>query len=131
VTPAPVSDGATRGAIIPIGGAEEKIGDTTVLRRFVALAGGEKARIAIIPTASQLDDTGERYEALFRELGAGRARALEIDSRDDGERAALLEKMEKATGVFLTGGNQLRLATILGGTPPGCRWQALPPGRPS
>ena len=65
MTPAPITDGATRGAIIPIGGAEEKIGDTTVLRRFVALAGGEKARIAIIPTASQLDDTGERYEALF------------------------------------------------------------------
>ncbi|HSE28668.1 MAG TPA: cyanophycinase [Gemmatimonadales bacterium] len=117
MTPAPVSDGTARGAIIPIGGAEEKIGDTTVLRRFVALSGGERARIAIIPTASQLDDTGERYEALFRELGAGRARALDIDSRDDGERESLLEKVERATGVFLTGGNQLRLATILGGTP--------------
>jgi cyanophycinase len=117
LTPAPVVQGAARGAIIPIGGAEEKIGVTAVLRRFVALAGGEKARVAIIPTASQLDDTGERYEALFRELGAGRARALDFDSRDDGERASLLEKLEKATGVFLTGGNQLRLATILGGTP--------------
>ena len=117
MTPAAVAEGATRGAIIPIGGAEDKLGDTAVLRRFVALAGGDKARIAIIPTASQLDDTGERYETLFRDLGAGRARALDIDSRDDGERSSLLDKLEKATAVFLTGGNQLRLATILGGTP--------------
>ena len=117
MSPAPVADGAQRGAIIPIGGAEEKLGDSAVLRRFVALAGGPAARIAIIPTASQLDDTGERYEALFRDLGAGRARALDIDSRDDGERASVVDKLEKATGVFLTGGNQLRLATILGGTP--------------
>ena len=117
MTPAAVADGATRGAIFPIGGAEEKLGDTAVLRRFVALAGGDTARIAIIPTASQLDDTGERYETLFRDLGAGRARALDIDSRDDGERSSLLDKLERATAIFLTGGNQLRLATILGGTP--------------
>jgi cyanophycinase len=102
--------------IIPVGGAEEKMSDARILRRFVELCGGKDARIAIIPTASQLADTGARYETLFTELGAGRARSLPFDSRADSERSDWLEKLERATGVFLTGGNQLRLATTLGGT---------------
>ena len=67
-----VADG--RGYIIPVGGAEEKIGDVTILRRFASLCGTD-GRIAIIPTASELSDTGARYETLFqrarRRPGAG------------------------------------------------------------
>ena len=51
-----------RGYIIPVGGAEEKIGDVAILRRFAALCGGAGCRIAIIPTASEVSDTGSRYE---------------------------------------------------------------------
>jgi cyanophycinase len=116
MSPARIPDGAERGVIIPVGGAEEKMSDARILRRFVEIAGGKDARIAIIPTASQLSDTGDRYEALFTELGAGRARSLPFESRSDCDRAELLEKLVKATGVFMTGGNQLRLATTIGGT---------------
>ena len=59
----------SRGYIIPIGGAEEKVRDRKILRRFVELCGGDSARIAIIPTASQLEDTGSRYEDVFRDMG--------------------------------------------------------------
>ena len=69
-------DGTREGFIIPIGGAEEKIGDTRILSRFVHLCGGEDARIAIIPTASELDDTGSRYEEVFHRIGVKSARAL-------------------------------------------------------
>jgi len=116
MSPARPPEGAERGAIIPVGGAEEKLGDPRILRKFVEMAGGKDARIAVIPTASQLTDTGDRYESLFTELGAGRVRSLPFESRADCERADLLEKLGKATGIFLTGGNQLRLATTLGGT---------------
>jgi cyanophycinase len=116
VSPARSPDGAERGAIIPVGGAEEKVSDARILRRFVELAGGKNARIVVIATASQLADTGERYVALFTELGAGRVRSLPFESRTDCERPELLDKLVRATGVFLTGGNQLRLATTLGGT---------------
>ena len=61
-----------RGFIIPVGGAEEKIGSPLILKRFVRLCGGRDARIVVIPTASSLADTGDRYEALFRDLGAKR-----------------------------------------------------------
>ena len=60
---------SARGYIVPVGGAEEKIGDVAILRRFAALCGGEKCRVAIIPTASMLSETGARYEQLFRDLG--------------------------------------------------------------
>jgi cyanophycinase len=105
-----------RGYIIPIGGAEEKVRDRRILRRFVELCGGESARIAIIPTASQLDDTGSRYEDVFQDMGVADARSLPYQNRKDCKREDWLEILEAADGVFLTGGNQLRLSTTLGGT---------------
>lgn len=116
MSPARVATDADRGWIVPIGGAEDKISAVDILRRFTELAGGERARIAIIPTASMLPDTGARYEQLFRGLGVGDAQALRYLERADAARADWMAVLEAATGIFLTGGNQLRLSTILGGT---------------
>jgi cyanophycinase len=88
-----------------------------VLRRFVAVSGGEDARIAIIPTASQLEDTGKRYEGIFRELGAKETTVLNFKVRSDCERQDWLSQLDHTTGIFLTGGNQLRISTVIGGTP--------------
>lgn len=112
-----VADGAQRGWIVPIGGAENKDNSPQILRRFVDLAGGRAARIVVVPTASQLRDTGPRYERLFRELGAGQATALDFDTRRDAEEPGRMEVLQSATGIFFTGGNQLRLSTLIGGTP--------------
>ncbi len=106
-----------RGYIIPIGGAEEKIRDPAILRRFVDICGGEAARIAIIPTASQLAETGPRYEEIFLQLGAKNAQSLAFNERQDCHREDWLQVLRDADGVFLTGGNQLRLSTTIGGTP--------------
>jgi cyanophycinase len=108
-----VADG--RGYIIPVGGAEEKIGDVTILRRFASLC-GSGCRIAIIPTASELSDTGSRYETLFQQLGVAHAQSLPIHGRSDAELPDLLGILDQADGIFLTGGNQLRLSTTIGGT---------------
>jgi cyanophycinase len=116
VSPARVDGDAVRGPIVPIGGAEDKVSDIGILKRFAERAGGADAHIAIIPTASVLADTGARYEQRFRELGVGRATALRYAERADAANPAWREVLEGATGVFITGGNQLRLSTILGGT---------------
>ncbi len=108
-----------RGWIVPIGGAEEKVRDPAILKAFVERAGGKEARVAVIPTASRLKDTGDRYVELFEELGVAKAYSLPFDTRQDCQRKDWLEKLEKASAVFLTGGNQLRLSTTLGGTPVG------------
>lgn len=114
--PAKVDDNQRRGWIVPVGGAEDKHSDPVILRRFVKISGDADARIAVIPTASRLDDTGARYEQIFRELGAADARSLDYKRREDANHPEWLAYLRDATGVFLTGGNQLRISTILGGT---------------
>ena len=114
--PSQVPQGGNRGWIIPIGGAEEKENDRAILSRFVDLCGGRDADIVVIPTASKLADTGARYEAIFRDLGVARVVALDFDTRRDAEERGRIVRIEHASGVFITGGNQLRLATLLGGT---------------
>ncbi len=111
-----VAEGQQRGWIIPIGGAEEKDNAPAILRRFVQLAGGDQADIVVIPAASQLRATGPRYERIFADLGAARVTALDFDTRRDCEEPARLDRLQRASGVFFTGGNQLRLSTLLGGT---------------
>lgn len=117
MSPAKVEAEKKRGYIIPIGGAEDKEGSANILRKFIEVSGGKTSRIVIIPTASKLEDTGRRYEKLFRQLGADEAKSLPLTSRDDASKQEWLDYIEKANGIFVTGGNQLRLSTILGGTP--------------
>ena len=114
--PSKVTEGTQRGWIIPIGGAEEKENSPEILKRFVSLCGGDDADIVVIPTASQMSDTGQRYERLFCELGAANVTSMDFDTRRDGEEKGRIARLASATGVFFTGGNQLRLSTILGGT---------------
>lgn len=115
--PSKVADGATRGWIVPIGGAENKENDRTILRRFVEVSGGSDADIVVIPTASRMTETGPRYEKLFSELGAARVDVMDFDTRRDCQEPGRLRRLEEASGIFFTGGNQLRLTALLGGTP--------------
>lgn len=117
MSPSRVPEGSSRGYIVPIGGAEDKIGDEAILKRFVKVCGGREARIAVIPTASELKSTGRRYEEVFRDLRAAKVWVLPFDTRKACSDPEELAMLEKANGVFLTGGNQLRLSTTLGGTP--------------
>lgn len=115
--PSKVADGDERGWIVPIGGAEEKEDDPAILKRFVRLCGGSDADIVVIPTASRMEETGARYERIFDDIGVKRVKALNFATREDGSTPRWLERIERASGVFFTGGDQLRLSTILGGTP--------------
>jgi cyanophycinase len=115
--PSIVPEGQTRGWIIPIGGAENKENDRHILERFVRVSGGRDADIVVIPTASRLHETGPRYQKLFGEMGAARVDVMDFDTRRDCQEPRRLERLEQATGIFFTGGNQLRLTTLLGGTP--------------
>lgn len=114
--PAKVNDPFDRGFIIPIGGGERKVKTSAILNRFIELCGGADARIAIIPTASRLTDTGDRYREVFTEIGVKSADIVTLDDRQDCEDMIKLATLKKATGIFMTGGDQLRLATIIGGT---------------
>src|SRR5258708_18476512 len=117
IMPSKIPDGETRGWIVPIGGAENKENDRQILERFVRCSGGPDANIVVIPTASRMHETGPRYEQLFKDLGAAEAAVMDFDTRRDCQEPGRWRRLERASGIFFTGGNQLRLPTLLGGTP--------------
>ncbi len=114
----PPEDPRDRGGdLLVIGGAEDKLKRRTVLGEFVRRAGGDQARIAVIPTASALgQEIVEVYEAVFTRLGAAEVYGVRPTSRDEAADPAFSAQLERATGIFMTGGNQLKLSTVIAGT---------------
>jgi len=105
------------GHVIVIGGAEDKVRERIILSRFVALAGGQDARIAVISSASSLGPlAGEMYRKVFTELGAAHVVPLHATTRVQANDEDSARAIRDSTGVFLTGGNQLRLSSTIGGT---------------
>lgn len=102
-----------------IGGAEDKLGERVILTRFVQLAGSAHARIAVISTASSLGDAAtELYRQIFARVGVGVANVtgLRPETREDANDPSTIEALKGVTGIFMTGGNQLRLSSVIGGT---------------
>ena len=114
VMPSRPDPDVARGWIIPIGGSLQ---DSSVLDRFVALSGGADARIAVIPTASSEPDIGTFYERVFDRHELAGVKSLHFERRSDCDDGDWLEWLGSATGIFIAGGNQLKLSTTLGGTP--------------
>jgi cyanophycinase len=107
----------SEGTVMIIGGAEDKVRDRVILNRFVSLAGGTDATIAVISTASSLGaEAGERYKQVFGDLGVHRVRPLHAITRPQANDETTALIIREATGIFLTGGNQLRLSSTIGGT---------------
>lgn len=108
----------TKAATIVIGGGEDKVQDRVILRTFVERAGASSARIAIIPSASREPDIiGRIYHEIFSELKAARVEVLDIRERQQQTIGEAEEQLNNFTGVFMTGGDQLRLCGLIGETP--------------
>lgn len=109
-------DATSRGDLVIIGGAEDKLGHKTILQRFIDLAGGSSSRIAIVATASSLGDSIiDVYRSLFTGLGAAEVRGLRPMSRSEANDDAAAAVLDGVTGIFMTGGNQSRLTSVVGG----------------
>jgi cyanophycinase len=106
------------GTLFAIGGAEDKMKERLILRAFVEACGGADAQIVVLATASELPETAERYADLFYKLQADSVEVLRIATREDAIDAGpeTLDLLEYSTGLFMTGGNQLRITSALGGT---------------
>ncbi|PWI57517.1 cyanophycinase [Sulfoacidibacillus thermotolerans] len=109
--------GEHSGALVIIGGAEDKRGDMTILREFIRLAGGTHARIVVMTVATELPlEVGADYIDVFEKIGVEDVRTFDVSSREAADRDSACRAIEKATGVFFTGGEQIRITTLLGGT---------------
>src|SRR6266545_1867397 len=96
------------GPVMVIGGAEDKLNEKVILAHFVKLAGGPDARVVVISTASSLGEQAtDLYRELFTRLGVGRVSGLRPLTRDEANKEAMAAALGDATGVYLTGGNQL------------------------
>jgi len=121
-----------KGKLIAIGGAEDKGTDPDsgglhqnnlnffelgILKRIVEESGGPDARIEIITTASMIPyEVGNNYLDAFGKTGSTNLGLMHIRNREDALDPAYLERMKQADAMLFSGGNQMRLSTIFGGT---------------
>lgn len=107
------------GRLLVIGGNEDKDEDTMViLPHFVKMCGGRDARIIVCGTPSRETEERERtYRKLFETIGVAEVMEPDVTHRPDAADDELIEMVRRATGVFFTGGDQLRLTSIVAGTP--------------
>jgi cyanophycinase len=106
------------GTLFAIGGAEAKLRRRTVLEAFVAAAGGSKARIALVSSASSLGvEVVQVYTSVFTSLGAREVVSLRPESRRQARDPDLVDPLHEVSAIFLTGGNQLKLSSFITGTP--------------
>lgn len=106
-----------KGHLVIIGGAEDRTDEKRVLARVVELSGGDNAHMVVLTTASSLGPEVEKvYHTAFTALGARQVTTLHIHDRLAANDPALADVILNATGIFMTGGDQSRLAAILGGS---------------
>ncbi len=105
------------GYLLVIGGAEDKYNERRILKKFLKLAGGTSAEVLIVPVASDYPEfAADVYTQAFRNLGIANPRVLRATSRQDVVQADVEKLLDGVTGVFITGGDQMRLVSLLGGT---------------
>ena len=104
-----------KGRLLIIGGAEDKTGGMEILRETVRLSG--KGLMVVMTTATEHpEEAGDDYRALFTKLGSKDVEVIRVDDRRQAEAHGPAEALRRADAVFFTGGDQLRITSILGGT---------------
>ena len=119
-----------KGTMLLIGGAEDKgpdeeppIADENKdfheMEILEAMAPAKKdGRVEVITTAtSDPDGAREQYTKAFHKVGVKNIGFLDIETKMEAREEKYIERIKKARGVFITGGDQFRVSTILGGTP--------------
>lgn len=103
-----------------IGGNEDKTGERIILKRVVELT-RESSRghvIGVVTTASREGESAyQQYRRLFMELGLPEVIDLTIESRGEAQNPRVLDSIRAAGTLFFSGGDQLRITSVLGGTP--------------
>lgn len=113
----PATTSRPAGSLLIIGGHEDKTDKCLILRHFIDMAGGRDSRIVVIATATgEPRAVGNEYKAVFNSLGAASVTIMAVANRETANQQEQAESIKNATGIFFTGGDQLRLTSILGGS---------------
>ena len=110
-----MEDRVSPGRLLIIGGGEDRCCGAGLLERFVELCGGDRARIVLVTTASEVpEQVHAEYERVFRKLGVDDIRELRLRGRGDADSDEAMTALASATGVFFSGGDQSKLRTLVG-----------------
>jgi cyanophycinase len=105
-----------KGFLIIIGGAEDKTGESAILKQAPELL-DENDLLTVLTTATESpEETGQKYYRVFERLGVKNIQVLNVNTRDDADNGSICDKIRKSRCLFMTGGDQLRITSILGGT---------------
>ncbi|RBI67570.1 cyanophycinase [Roseovarius sp. TE539] len=106
------------GTLVAIGGAEDKTSEAAILSRVLGFAGVETTTVGVITTASSIpDDVFSGYRDVFQRLGASEVLDIRIRERADAASESLIDLVWKCDVIFISGGDQMRLTSILGASP--------------
>jgi cyanophycinase len=106
----------TPGKLMIIGGKEQVDPNNEILKNFVQLAGGKRARIVIISVVSEPPSKPSDRIEIFKRIGASSVEELVFYTRSDGEDQKMIDKIKDSTAVFINGGNQLLITNVICGT---------------
>ncbi len=107
------TSGPLSGALVIAGGG--RLSDD-IIDRFIELAGGDSARIVLVPTAGGAESYPDSAGDMFRSRGAEKVTVLHTDNRDTADSRFFTRPLEEATGVWFGGGRQWRLVDSYKGT---------------
>lgn len=106
-----------RSELIIIGGAEDKTGASNILEYITHCCGKESADIVIVTTATgRSEQVYDTYHRVFKKFGVKKLSMLDIRNRQEADTDEKVNQISDATCIFFTGGDQLRITSILGGT---------------
>lgn len=112
------AENTPRGPLVAIGGAEDKTSESEILRRVRSLSKKEAPIVGVITTASGVpDDVFGEYREVFSDLGASEVLDIRIRERSDAASEQFVEMIRNSDIVFISGGDQMRLTYVLGGSP--------------
>ncbi|MFY9176112.1 MAG: cyanophycinase [Caldicoprobacterales bacterium] len=107
----------TKGTLMIIGGAEDKQGDCIILKTLINLSNRRGGQIVVLTAATEHPQkTADEYIDVFERLGASKISTVHIQSRQDANGLEESKKISQASCIFMTGGDQLRITSIMGGT---------------
>lgn len=107
---------ANKGFLIIIGGAEDKNGESVILRQACDLLNNDDVFTILTTATEEPEVVGAEYRNVFTRLGVQQIQVLDVNTRDEANDDTICKKLKRSKGIFFTGGDQLRITSILGGT---------------
>lgn len=113
-----MQDVELNGNLIIIGGAEDKEGKKEILKKVCKCLDRSKDMLLVATVATEYPkEAANKYKKVFSELGVEKIEILDISNREDAFNKRNIELIKKAALIFFTGGDQLRITSLIGGTP--------------